>query len=392
LLKNTGTSTQSYDTKTINLVTSSIILTNQINDFLSEMLVIKNGTRNYKSSVIYDSLGTLSSESKTKAENSLIQFQKNQKQYQEFFDTHILNKKPNEQEINQALELSKLALSSGKVALESSFVMLTNTLTDQNISENTINQYKKTITDFGNGVENTLGNIDSTKSAVLQGELDIDTLKEEQNAKLSEIETQSAQIETQALTNQALIENGKLIAPFSGVISEKYLDVGNTVNVGSPILEMIDDSELKVLVQVSDEIISKIRSSQTVNVYVNGEKYEQEIKKIYPAANQYGKFTLEIELPNSKQVFKSGTIIKVGMPKVSQKSEPGIVIPKNAIISRYGQQYVFVGENNLAKKLEIKIIGSNNEFAQVQGLNEGQKVLVKGIEYLRDGDEINITN
>ena len=74
-----------------------------------------------------------------------------------------------------------------------------------------------------------------------------------------------------------------------------------------------------------------------------------------------------------------------------EDSSTRLVFPKDALIVERNKKYVFVVEQNLAKKTSIKIGKSfQNQIEVIEGLIEGNKVVIKGNETLRNNQKVRI--
>lgn len=130
----------------------------------------------------------------------------------------------------------------------------------------------------------------------------------------AELATNSSNIkvaEQQLSIQQQLLENAKIYAPFSGIVTELAAEVGEIVSPISAgggftrtgICTIIDIESLKVEVQVSEQYIEKIRLGQAVNVnsiaYPN-EKITGVVSHIMPQANrETASITVKIKLLNT---------------------------------------------------------------------------------------------
>jgi|GEM_PF-1269449 len=132
----------------------------------------------------------------------------------------------------------------------------------------------------------------------------------------AELATNSSNIkvaEQQLSIQQQLLENAKIYAPFSGIVTELAAEVGEIVSPISAgggftrtgICTIIDIESLKVEVQVSEQYIEKIRLGQAVNVnsiaYPN-EKITGVVSHIMPQANrETASITVKIKLLNTRE-------------------------------------------------------------------------------------------
>ena len=262
------------------------------------------------------------------------------------------------------------------------------------MSETSLAGYKNTAASLGTSVENMLGNIDSTRSSSVQGDLGLTTLKQEKNAKLSEVETKKSEVEMQRLVNGAMLGSGNLQAPFSGVVSEKYVEEGSFVNVGTPIYKVTNDSALKIVVDVPVEMVNDISKDTGVEVLLAGKILAAKIKRIHPTVNKINnKISVEIELENVAENIRPGVTCQVVFLKNENSDKDGqqIKIPKTSVVTRYGEVYVFVLDGEVVKKQAVKLGNSDDVYVEVlEGLSSGREVVNTSVEDLRDGDKVSL--
>lgn len=88
---------------------------------------------------------------------------------------------------------------------------------------------------------------------------------------------------------QAQLEKTRLKAPFSGVVTAKYRDVGDAVSGAQPqnLLHIMDTSKVKLIVEFDGKYFSDVKEGDIFLYYVDGIKKEQtgKIAKIYPTVN-----------------------------------------------------------------------------------------------------------
>jgi RND family efflux transporter MFP subunit len=124
----------------------------------------------------------------------------------------------------------------------------------------------------------------------------------------------------------------KLISPITGVITEKVTEPGNLVQPGNEILKIGDFSRAKVIVQVSELELGKIKVGQSVEVSLDAfpnKKYTGRVIRISPAADTTARLIpVEVEIPNTDGNIGSGLLARVNFQSTAQQR---VVIPQTAI-------------------------------------------------------------
>ena len=184
------------------------------------------------------------------------------------------------------------------------------------------------------------------------------------------------------------LEKTKLKAPFNGTIVSKLASEGQLVSAGMPIYRLGDIDELKVFLPVPDYEIKEWKTGDKVTVNLYEEEREGKVINIAPAASQgTGAISVEVVIPNEKHDWYVGQVV---LAKRKLQTKKNIFVPVEAVVSRgEAKPYVFVTSANKALKKPV-VIGelSNNKYEILSGLQEGDKIVVKGADRLYDGQVI----
>jgi len=141
-----------------------------------------------------------------------------------------------------------------------------------------------------------------------------------------------------------------------------------------------------VNVGIAQKDVDKVTLGTTASIDFYGTEAIGEITQVADAPDTDTRtYNGEITLSNSD--YKLGAITKVTF-NVGDVS--GMWVPVNAILSD-GEDYVYIVKEGRAFKQIVKITQINNGKMMVEGLEEGQFVVVNGMKNLLDGMEVNIS-
>ncbi len=186
-------------------------------------------------------------------------------------------------------------------------------------------------------------------------------------------------------------------APFDGIVAAKNAEVGDVVNplmggfgAASGVLTLMDFSTVKISVEVSQKDIVRIAKGQTAYVRVTAypdKVFEGRVSVVNLAADPLSKkFGVEVQVSNPDLQLKPNTFGDVALEVSSH--ENALVIPQQAVLE---DSFVYVAENGKALKREITIGLQDNALLEViQGLSEGELVVVEGNYGLDEGAEIEV--
>ena len=161
--------------------------------------------------------------------------------------------------------------------------------------------------------------------------------------------------------------------------------------LGAP-FTIIDTSTVKLSVGVSEQLINRLHVGDPVQVTVSAaseEPFEGVIHTVSPAAGQTGTYAIEVELDNPDGLLKSGMFAEVVF--TGDRSENTVILPRSAVLSDTQGDYVFVENSGTVRRADVETgIDNGNEIEITSGLSEGDRVVVKGQEYLSDGTSVTV--
>ena len=207
-----------------------------------------------------------------------------------------------------------------------------------------------------------------------------------------------AMVNAKSQLTQANINVGdtRIKAPISGFINKKMIEVGSIVT-GMPateLFEIVNVSKLKLNVSVNESQVAslKVGSPTKVKASVYPDKtFDGKITFIAAKADASLNFPVEIEITNNaSKDLKAGMYGTAEFASQQQKQSLKIV-PRNAFVGSVSSNQVFVIENGIAKLKTVtagRILGDKVEI--LNGLNEGETVIVTGQINLQDGSKVEV--
>lgn len=187
----------------------------------------------------------------------------------------------------------------------------------------------------------------------------------------------------------------KVVAPFSGYITSKNVEQGAFVNAGTIVAGVSDINELKVVLEVSELDAYQLKDGQLAEVTTDvqsGVIYNGTIQTISPKATASHTYPVEVMISNNgKNKLKAGTYVNVTIR--TQGNGKALMIPRNAIISSVKDPSVYVVSNNTARMVKISTGRSFDTSIEVlNGITEGEQVVVNGQINLTDGARVSVIN
>lgn len=205
----------------------------------------------------------------------------------------------------------------------------------------------------------------------------------------------SFDIATSAYNN--LKENTTLTSPVSGIVSARNFDVGDMAS-GYPVLVVEQIRPVKIMINVSESLFSKIKRGMKVNVTLDAygeEQFSGRIARIYPTINNATRtFQVEVSLPNSDERVRPGMFARVNLPYATANR---VIISDRAVnkLMGSGDRYVFIYNPADSTVRYSKVeLGQHldYEYEVLSGVKDGEQVVVLGQLGVNSGDKVELNN
>lgn len=199
--------------------------------------------------------------------------------------------------------------------------------------------------------------------------------------------TQLSQAHSQVLSAQSQIEeidaalrDTRSFAPFDGVIIHKFVEVGDTVQPGQPLVEYADLTYLQVEVGVPVRLMTGLQKGMLVPVKldVGATRIQARVAQIFPSADAMRhtvtvKFDLPVGVPGGP-----GMYAEVMVPDTSAETTAAVpIIPDSAVIWRGSLPAVYVSNEEGKPELRLVRLGDyvgEKQVAVLAGLQVGERV------------------
>lgn len=203
-------------------------------------------------------------------------------------------------------------------------------------------------------------------------------------------------------TVRNLSENLTLTAPFSGVVTGRYNEVGDLFSMspnadgGVGILQVMQMNPLKAYVYVSEQYFPQVYMGMPVKVVAEiypDKEFEGKVSRIAPSINPATRtFEVEITVQNPSMSLRPGmyarTIFNMG-------EVDGVTVQDTAVQRQTGtnDKYVYVVKDGIVDKRFITTGRQTGDRIEVtSGLEAGETVVIAGASKLLGGMKVNVVN
>ena len=183
---------------------------------------------------------------------------------------------------------------------------------------------------------------------------------------------------------EAKLRDAKSLAPFDGVIMDKMVEVGDTVQPGVPLLRFADITWLQVELDVPARLVTGLQEMMVLKKAATFDDYAEpvdvRVAQIYPMADAR-RHTIKVKFDIPQGISQPGMYAKINIPDTSHAAATGSlpVIPASAIRYRGSLPVVYV--QNEEGKVELRLIREgrrldNGMVTVLSGLAPGDRIYV----------------
>ena len=184
-------------------------------------------------------------------------------------------------------------------------------------------------------------------------------------------------------------------APIDGVVSERFIKVGNTIEIYAPAFQVTSLEPLVSYLHVPEREYRRIDSGQDATIHIDAlanSQFVATVSRVSPVVDpDTGTFKITIEVSDETRRLKPGMFGRISI--VYDMHADALQIPRSAIVEQAGQSSVFVIEDNVAERRLIHTGYTNSGQIEVlEGLNASETIVIVGQGGLKNGSKVSIIN
>jgi len=182
-------------------------------------------------------------------------------------------------------------------------------------------------------------------------------------------------------------------APIDGVVSQRYVKIGNTIEIGDPVFKVTSLDPLVAYLHVPEREYRNIVEGQPAGIEIDalpGEIIRASVSRVSPVVDPAtGTFKITIEISDPGRRIKPGMFGRIGI--VYDKHANALQVPRSAIIEDGGQDSVFVVVDNKAARKQVTTGYSHKGMVEIlDGLGDTDRIITVGQVGLREGATVTI--
>ena len=206
---------------------------------------------------------------------------------------------------------------------------------------------------------------------------------------LDNVRTQLVAAESRLAVSKWKLDNAVVKAPISGTINNRFVEPGSLIAPNAPLFEIVDDSRIKTVCNVSEEKVQRLTVGQHVTATTNGgETFGGTIRNIGVKTDRGLNYPVEVAM-DANSALRVGTYLKVQF--AGETEDAALLIPRKAVVGSVMAANVFVAENGRAVRREVTLGDMYGEQIEIlSGLQEGDEIVVSGLMNISDGRSITV--
>lgn len=172
-------------------------------------------------------------------------------------------------------------------------------------------------------------------------------------------------------------------APYAGIVTKRLVQVGETVQPGTPLISGVSLQYLRVNVELPQSAVEKVRAIRKAAIYVDGKRVEATSFTVFPEADATTHtFHARANLPANATDLHPGMFVKVGL--VVGEAER-LLIPASALVIRSEVTAVYVLNKAGAVTLRQVRVGSTfgDRVEVLAGSSAGDQVVLDPVAAVR---------
>jgi membrane fusion protein (multidrug efflux system) len=181
-------------------------------------------------------------------------------------------------------------------------------------------------------------------------------------------------------------------APFAGTVTRRLVNVGQTVNVGSPLFELANFKPLLARVHVPAKEMGSLRQGQPADLVLdtNGAQLTGTVRLVSPVVDpNTGTVKVTIGVAAYPPGTRPGDFVKVSV--VTARRDNALRVPSPAVFEDKGERVVFVAQDTVAVRRAVEVGFVDDSHTEIlKGIETGERIVIKGQRSLKDGGRIRI--
>lgn len=189
------------------------------------------------------------------------------------------------------------------------------------------------------------------------------------------------------------LDDTAIKAPFAGVVTSRLVEVGDLVQPGAKVANMVDLSKLRIRSSIPEKQVSLVAKGMPVQVTTDvwpAKSFEARVLSVSAKSSRDHTYAVESVMTNPLETpFRAGMFARTAF--VASNSRQALLIPRQALVGSASDAVVFVVRNGKARLTKL-VAGAEygTRIEVLRGLEAGERVVVSGQSDLEEGSPVTV--
>ncbi len=188
---------------------------------------------------------------------------------------------------------------------------------------------------------------------------------------------------------EAMLSYARIVAPFSGVVTEKMIDRGDLAIPGRPLFTVEQDGTPRFVLTIPESSAERIARGDSVQIEIPASDtiLMGVVTELSPSADPMTRsYLVKADLPSAARL-RPGQFGRLLLPTGEANA---LFVPSGAVVRRGQLELVYVATND--NRASLRMVRTGREMSGwteiLSGLNPGENIVTSGLSELSDGDQI----
>lgn len=185
------------------------------------------------------------------------------------------------------------------------------------------------------------------------------------------------------------LKRTSILAPFDGVVSERWLQAGEWADNGDAIVRLVSADNLEIETHIPASSL-KLVTVGTPLTYTDGKvSGTGTVRTIVPIGGDVSRL-YELRLSVTDPSLSAGNLLRVAVPTALPRE--AVLVPRDALVLRREGIYVYrVNQESIAERVSVQTgIAESDHIEVIGGIREHDRVVIRGGENLRPGMPVQV--
>jgi len=183
------------------------------------------------------------------------------------------------------------------------------------------------------------------------------------------------------------IAQTRVLAPFTGIVVERQVEVGEFVARGAQVARLVDTEHREIRAQAPLSVSGYLREGLEVSVQHQEIATLSPVKRVIPVGDERSRM-FEVRIAANNPAWVVGSPVRVALPNSDPRKL--VAVPRDALVLRGSEMFVLrVTSDNTVEKIKVATgIGLGSLVEVIGNVSGGDRVVTRGAERLQSGQEV----